>query len=87
MKGTVTETPNAAGRGAVALATFEGTIENGQIRLHGDVKLPEHARVYVVVLELEAARAPRIYSPRLVHPEHAGDFTKEVLVEGADAEL
>lgn len=64
----------------MALASFEGIVENGQIRLHGDVKLPEHARVYVVVPEFETTRASHVYSPRLAHPDHAGDFTKEVSV-------
>jgi hypothetical protein len=71
-------------RDAMALAAFEGTVENGQVRLHGDVKLPEHARVYVVVPGLETVRHSRVYSPRLAHPEHVDDFAKEVLVEGAD---
>ena len=31
------------------VATFEGFVENGQIRLSGSIHLPEKAKVYVVV--------------------------------------
>lgn len=71
----------------MAFMTFEDTVENGRIRLRENVQLPEHARVYVVVPEMEVARQPRIYSPRLANPEHAGRFAKEVVVVSGDAEL
>ncbi|HVQ40396.1 MAG TPA: hypothetical protein VMS31_22835 [Pyrinomonadaceae bacterium] len=35
------------------VTTFQGTIENGQIRLPANVSLPEKAMVYVVVPDLE----------------------------------
>ena len=35
------------------VTTFQGTIENGQVRLVADVHLPEQAKVYVVVPEFE----------------------------------
>ncbi len=35
------------------VATFQGTIENGQVRLPANVNLPEKATVYVVVPGLE----------------------------------
>ena len=35
------------------VATFQGTIENGQVRLPANVNLPEKAKVYVVVPDLE----------------------------------
>ena len=31
------------------VTTFQATIENGQVRFAADVRLPEKARVYVVV--------------------------------------
>ena len=37
----------------MAVTTFQGTVENGQIRLAADVQLPERAKVYVVVPDLE----------------------------------
>lgn len=71
------------------ISAIEGIVENGQIRLLGSVALPEHAKVYVVVpgLDLEAVPKARIASPRLVHPEQAGDFVKQVFEAPADAQL
>jgi len=63
----------------VKVATYEGFIEHGQVRLVGEVHLPENARVYVVIPEMEARPIAYIASPRLVHPEQARDFEKQVL--------
>ena len=38
----------------MSVATFKGVVENGQVRLASDVRLPEHATVYVVVPDTEA---------------------------------
>ncbi|MFN2456036.1 MAG: hypothetical protein ABR577_17670 [Pyrinomonadaceae bacterium] len=35
------------------VATFQGTVENGQVRLPADVRLPENAQVYVAVPNFE----------------------------------
>ena len=68
-----------------SVKTFEGRVESGQIRLQGDVALPDRMRVYVVVPDMANDQPPRIRSPRLLHPEQAGDFVKEVLEEQDDA--
>ena len=60
---------------------FEGVIENGQIRLKTDVNLPERARVYVIIPDFETPKVVHVYSPRLVHPEQAVDFKKEIVEE------
>jgi hypothetical protein len=31
------------------LETYEATVENGQIKLTAPVRLPQHAKVYVIV--------------------------------------
>lgn len=36
------------------VTTFQGVVENGQVRLASDVRLPENATVYVVVADAEA---------------------------------
>jgi len=59
--------------------TFEGVVENGQIRLTTKVRLPEKTRVYVVVPDFEAKRVVHVVSPRLAHPEQAADFVKQVV--------
>jgi hypothetical protein len=69
------------------ILTLEGIVENGQIRLRDPVTLPEHAKVYVVIPEVETVPQAHVYSPRLVHPEHAADFVKQVIEVSADAEL
>ena len=38
----------------MSVATFQGVMENGQVRLPSDVRLPESATVYVVVPDLVA---------------------------------
>ncbi len=71
----------------MSVITIEGVVENGQIRLPVSVRLPERAKVYVVVPDIEAPKAAYIGSPRLVHPEQAADFEKVVAEESHDAGL
>lgn len=68
------------------VTTVEGTVENGQVKLPADVRLPENAKVYVVVPGIEERAALYIGSPRLAHPEQAVDFEK-VVEENPDAVL
>ena len=68
-------------------STFEGLVEHGQIRIPGNVTLPENAKVYVLVPDVEEHPSTRIYSPRLARPEQAIDFVKEVIEAPADAGL
>lgn len=71
------------------MTTYEAVIENGQVRLPYDIHLPEMAKVYVVVPDVTGAPTARIVSPRLVNPEQAEYFAKEVTEteEESDAEL
>lgn len=71
----------------MAISTFEGVVENGQIRLQDDITLPEQARVFVVVPDFEAVSRAHVYSPRLAHPEQGTAFVKQVVEVDADAEL
>ena len=71
----------------MTISTFEGIVENGQIRLRDNVMLPENTKVYVVIPGLEALPQAQVYSPRLVHPEQASDFAKQVIEVSADAGL
>lgn len=63
------------------IATYEATVENGQIRLSEPVSLPELTKVYVVVPGVEEAPRFHVASPRLARPERAADFVKEVTAE------
>jgi hypothetical protein len=69
------------------ILTLEGIVENGQIRLRDQVTLPEHTKVYVVIPNVETVPQAHVYSPRLVHPEQAADFAKQVIEVSADSEL
>jgi hypothetical protein len=71
----------------MAILTVEGIVENGQIRLRDNVTLPEHTKVYVVIPDVETVSSAHIYSPRLVYPEQAADFAKQVIEVSADADL
>ena len=70
----------------MSVTTFEGVVENGKIRLPAEIRLPEKAKVYVVIPN--AALAPAyLGSPRLVHPEQAKDFKKELVEVSSNASV
>lgn len=71
----------------MGVTTIEGVVENGQIRLPATVRLPERTKVYVIIPDVEVQAVAYIGSPRLVHPEQATDFQKEVLEEPSDVDL
>ena len=61
------------------VATFEGIVENGQIRLPENVRVPEKTKVYVVIPGMGQPTLARLMSPRLANPEQAKDFKKTVI--------
>jgi hypothetical protein len=67
--------------------TYEGIVENGNVRLPDGIHLPELTKVYVVVPGVEPQRVVHLRSPRLAHPDQAIDFKLEVIEEGTDAGL
>jgi len=69
------------------VTSFEATVENGVIKLPEHVQLPEKTRVYVVIPGDDAQPAYYVGRPRLVYPEQAADFVKEVTEEPKDAGL
>jgi hypothetical protein len=71
----------------MSITTIEAIVENGQIRLPDSVRLPEKAKVYVLIPDISAPSASYVGSPRLAHPEQAADFEKEVVEEDSDASL
>lgn len=62
------------------ITTIEGIVKNGQIQLTEDIKLPESAKVYIVVPSLEKKKA-RIMSPRLANKSDAKRFVKTIEVD------
>ena len=71
----------------MSIATYEGVVEHGQIRLRAGVRLPEKTEVYVIVPDVQIKRGARIYSPRLAQPEQLADFELEVIEEPSDASV
>ena len=69
----------------MSVVTYEGIVENGQIRLKDEVSLPENARVYVLVPGGAENPVARIATPRLVDPRDAVRFEMEIVEEPADA--
>ena len=67
------------------LATYEGVVENGRVTLPPNADIPENTRVYVLVPDADGQSRPYIASPRLVHPEQAKDFEKQVIEDPTDA--
>jgi len=65
----------------MSMITLEGTIENGEIRLPAGVRLPEKARVFIIIPDAQPDPSPNaghIYSPRLVNKQKVRDFDMEV---------
>lgn len=58
--------------------TFEATVINGQIHLPTNVRLPENAKVLVVVPNEVRVPLAHIDSPRLLHPEQAPLFQMDI---------
>lgn len=59
---------------------YEGVVEKGQIRLKSEIQLPENAKVFVVIPDLQTRKQKtvRIMSPRLTHRKQASDFKMKV---------
>lgn len=64
----------------MALTTYEGIVEKGKIRLKTGIRLPENAKVYVIVPDLQAEKkkTARVRTPRLANRKQAGDFSMKV---------
>ncbi len=59
------------------LTAIEGIVRNGQIQLPEDTKLPESAKVYIVITPVEKVK--RVMSPRLVDKSKLKDFEREII--------
>ena len=66
----------------MAVTTYEGIVEKGRIRLESSVRLPEKARVFVIVPEIQVEEETiRVLTPRLVHRQQASEFKMRVSKE------
>lgn len=71
----------------MSVVTLEGIAEHNQIRLTGNVRLPDNTKVYVIVPGVQVEQVAHIFSPRLAHPEQAADFKMEVVEEPSDTSV
>lgn len=69
------------------MTTVEGIVHNGQIELPAHVHLPEEATVYVLIPDATEQNVPLVASPRLVDPEQAKHFAKQVMLEKGNDSL
>ena len=68
----------------MSIVTLEGIVEDGEIRLPTNVRLPDSTKVYVVAPGLEVEQVARLFSPRLARPEQASDFVMEIIEDNSD---
>lgn len=45
----------------MSVATYQGTVENGQVRLAENILLPEHATVYVIVPDVDSNASSKTF--------------------------
>ncbi len=69
----------------MGIVTIEGVVEGDHIRIRGNVRLPDKARVYIILPDVQVEQVARISSPRLACPEQVVDFILEVLEEPPSA--
>ena len=63
------------------LATYEGVVENGRVRLPPNADIPEGTRVWILVPEAETHPFAHIATPHLADPDQAKDFEKQIVAE------
>jgi hypothetical protein len=58
----------------MGVVTLEGIVEDGQIQLAGNVRLPDKTRVCVIVPDVGVKQVARLVGPRLARTEDLADF-------------
>jgi len=61
------------------VVTFEGVVEDGKIRLPANARLPEKAKVYVVIPNPATPPLAYVANPRLADRNKAKDFEKAII--------
>ncbi len=65
----------------MGVLTIEGIVNNGQVILPSDVHLPEHLKVYVVVLDMKVEQTVHLFNPHLKNPNQVVEFEMEISKE------
>jgi len=75
----------------MSIATYEGVVKKGKIRLQDGIELPENAKVYVIVanidIKLGDKKPVRMMSPRLTSRKQAARLKLTVTEEKPNARV
>jgi hypothetical protein len=75
----------------MSVLSYEGIVKKGEIRLETGIKLPENAKVYVIVadvdVKLSGKKPVQILSPRLKDRKQAARFKLIVTEEKPNASV
>jgi hypothetical protein len=71
----------------MGVLALEGIVESGKIRLISSLRLPEKARVFVVIPEVNENPVAYVHTPHLRHPEQAADFRLDMTEDQPDASI
>jgi hypothetical protein len=75
----------------MSIATYEGVVKKGKIRLQDGIELPENAKVYVIVADVDVKVANkklvRVMSPRLKNRKQAALLKLTVTEEKPNARI
>jgi len=69
------------------LATYQGIIENGRVRLPSDAGIPETTLAPVLVADAGRDSVRYIASPHLADPQQARDFELQVIDDATKARV
>jgi hypothetical protein len=75
----------------MSIATYEGIVKKGKIRLQEGIQLPENAKVYVIIADIDVKigdkKTVRVMSPRLKNRKQAARLKLTVTEEKPHAKL
>jgi len=75
----------------MSITTYEGVVKKGKIRLQDGIELPENARVYVIVanidVKLDDKKPVRVLSPRVKNRKQAARLKLTVTEEKPNARI
>ena len=75
----------------MSISTYEGVVKKGKIHLQAGIKLPENAKVYVIVADIDVKlgdkKPVQILSPRLKNRKQAARLKLTVTEEKPNARI
>jgi hypothetical protein len=75
----------------MTITTYEGVVKKGKIRLQEGIKLPENAKVYVIIADVDVKisekKPVRVLSPHLKNRKQAARLQLTVTEEKPNARV